>query len=196
MKKVFKIILGVFILVAFLFACLLVLGFTRRFEKNKTDLVIARINSTKITLGDVMGENLPAKPDQLLSDSTIAGFDVNNNRIRDDVELAIFEKYPNSAKIRSAMLQYAQALQLELTEVFNSETLVEVLRKRSHGQSCIDETDIDFKITDSRVKEIENIVLNTDMRKKLREGNLNYMTTYSVPAIQEECDISLSSLSN
>ena len=45
-----------------------------------------------------MGKNLPAQPDQKLNDSTIAGIDENKNGIRDDVELAIFKKYPDNAK--------------------------------------------------------------------------------------------------
>ena len=165
-------------------------------DKNKTQTAIDFINSQKINLDDVMGKNLPPKPDQMLNDSIIAGIDANNNSIRDDVELAIFEKYPDSAKIRAAELQYAQALQLELTQVFNSETLVVILRKRSHGQSCIDETDESFDITDGRVNEVEELVVNTDFRKKKQLNGLNYMTTYSIPATQQECDINLLSLRN
>ena len=53
-----------------------------------------------------MGTNLPPQPYEPENDATVAGLDKNNNGIRDDVELAIFAKYPKSAKIRAAELQY------------------------------------------------------------------------------------------
>ena len=118
MKRNIKIILSVLAVLVLIFVGFASLGFYRMYQKNKTDEIISRINNTKITINDVMGENLPPKPEQILNDSTVAGLDVNNNKIRDDVELVIFERYPNSAKIRAGMLQYAQALQLQLTEVF------------------------------------------------------------------------------
>ena len=79
------------------------------------------------------GEHLPPPPDPAQVDATIEGVDANANGIRDDVELAIFERYPDSLKIRAAELQYAMALQMYLTEVFNSETLVAVILKDEHG---------------------------------------------------------------
>ncbi len=202
MGKLFKIILWVVMIVVTVFLGFATLGFYRLDQKNKTDLAIARINSTKITLDDVMGKNLPAKPEKLLNDSTVAGFDVNNNWIRDDVELAIFEKYPNSAKIRSAELQYAQALQLELTQVFNSETLVAILEKEDYGSLCISETVIDqdiktaLELNSSRKNEIQNLVFNTEIRKEKNTDNLKkYLTTYSSKG-DIRCDIDLSSLPN
>ena len=173
----------------------LVLGFWSLNEREKTREAIERINARKITLDDVMGKNFPAKPNEEINNATVAGVDSNNNAIRDDVERAIFEKYPNSAKIRAAMLQYAQALQLELTEVFNSETLEEIFRKRNHGQSCIAQGLV-FTVTDKRIDEVESLVLNIGIRKDKQLDNLKYMTTYSVPAVEEECDISPLSLPN
>jgi hypothetical protein len=160
---------------------------------DKTQKAIDFINSKKITLEDVMGKNLPPKPDQTLNDSTIAGIDANNNYIRDDVELEIFAKYPDNPKIREAMLQYAQALQLELTQVYNSETLVAILQKRSSAQSCIDNTGskANFAIADDRIKEVEQSEINTDLRLKKQASNLEkYMTTYSTSSAQE-CDIEI-----
>lgn len=185
------------------------LGFWRQQDLKKTADAVERINSRKITLDDVMGKNLPSPPDQTVNDSTVAGIDANNNAIRDDVELEIFKRYPNSARIRAAMLQYAQALQLELTEVFNSETLVKVLQKRSYARSCIDQTGPeinlkssheeilnDMNIGDNRKKEIDNLVINIHIREKKQSDGLNYMTTYSIPSDQLDCDIKLLSLPN
>ena len=184
-------------------------GSIRINEQEKTQKTIDFINSKKITLDDVMGKNLPPKPDQALNDSTISGIDANNNYIRDDVELAIFEKYPNSAKIRSAELQYAQALQLELTQVFNSKTLVPVMQKGSYAINCIGQVGPDvslknsreeiiaaFAVTDNMQEEVKASVLNMDSRRISQSNNLKkYMIGYALlPG--EECDIELSSLPN
>lgn len=184
-----RILLAVYVLCLVFLLVTTILGFYRINDREKTQKAVDFINSKRITLFDVYGNNLPPKPDQTLNDSTIAGIDANQNFIRDDVELAIFNKYPNSAKIRAAELQYAQALQLELTQVFDSGTLEEVFRKRSHGQSCIA---IGFisSVADNRINEVENLVLNINPRKSKQLDGLKYMTTSSVPATREECDIS------
>ncbi len=189
-NKLFKIVI---VLAVVLFVGFASLGFYRKYEKNKTAEAIERINSRTITMADVMGENLPPKPDQMLNDSTIAGFDVNNNGIRDDVELAIFEKYPNSAKIRAGMLQYAQVLQLQLIEVFNSKTLIKTIQERSLAYGCLG--DVNYKDLKTNEKLIEELVLNTDLRIRARENTYEYMTTYSLTN-EENCDIDFASLPN
>jgi|SRR3989344_6775501 len=202
MNRFIKTLVIIGIIFVILFVGFASLGFYRMYQKNKTEEAISRINNTIINLDDVMGKNLPPKPDQLLNDSTVAGFDVNNNKIRDDVEITIFEKYPNSAKIRTGMLQYAQALQLQITEVFNSKTLVKTIQKEGYGSLCISEAilneDLKTALTTSnnRQKEIEDIIFNTVIRKEKHSENLKkYMTTYSSKA-GVRCDINLLSLPN
>jgi len=197
LKIILKVIFWILVVFIFLFVGLASLGFWHQAEIKKTNEAINRINNRVIDLSDVMGKNLPPKPDQALNDSTIAGIDVNNNGIRDDVELAIFEKYPNSAKIRAAELQYAQALQLELTEVFNSETLVATIKKEDSAYFCIGNS-IDNKelsLLKNKETEVESFVLNTNIRKNRKEEIFRkYMTTYSLP--KTNCDINLNSLPN
>ena len=197
MKKIFKVILVILAVLFLLFAGLVAVGFSRRFEKDKTDVAIARINSTKITLDDVMGKYLPKKPDQALNDATIEGVDANKNYIRDDVELAIFEKYPNSAKMRAAELQYAQALQLELTQVFNSESFISALKKEDSAYFCLGNSveNKDSAVLKIKEEELERLVLNVKIRENRYSENFKkYMTTYSLPNI--DCDISLDGFSN
>lgn len=207
--KICKVLLFVYILAIVLYTVSLSLGLMITNDKRKTQKTIDFITSQKITLDDVMGKNLPPKPDQTLNDSTIAGIDANENYIRDDVELAIFEKYPDSAKIRAAELQYAQALQLELTQVFNSKTLVPVMQKGGRGINCIGQVGPDVSLKDSREEiiaalavtddmqeEVKNSVLNTDLReKKYSDIYEKYMTGYA-SSQGEECDIEPSSLPN
>ncbi|MDP2648392.1 MAG: hypothetical protein Q8P19_00655, partial [bacterium] len=91
-------------------------------QKEKTADAVAFIKSRHITMADVDGQHLPPPPDPAEVDATVEGIDANQNGIRDDVELAIFKKYPNDARIRAAELQYAMTEQMYLTQVFNTET--------------------------------------------------------------------------
>jgi len=188
-----EILLSLIVIAFVVYAAVMIFDIPKKLTKDKTEEAISRIDNTKITLDDVMGKNLPPKPDQIMNDSTIAGIDSNNNVIRDDVEFAIFEKYPNSAKIRAGMFQYAQALQLELTEVFNSETLVKTIQKEGLAYRCLNM--VDNKKVDEHELEIESFVLNSDLRMKKIENIYKYMTTYSL-LNDEPCDLSLSSLPN
>jgi hypothetical protein len=196
-----KIVLSIcFILVASYLAIL----FWNMNNTNKTKESLDKINNTKLTLADVMGTNLPPAPNKDLNDFTVSGFDVNNNGIRDDVELAIFEKYPNSAKIRSGMLQYAQALQLELTEVIDTETMILALQKENSAYQCLGNIIGDTSINedadlltslDEKDKELNNYVLNTKIREeKYKSVYEEYMTSYS--SSKASCDIDYSTLPN
>ena len=104
------------------------------YDKQRTEEQVAKIHATKLTLDDVMGKNLPPDPG-IDADKTIQGIDANHNNIRDDVELAIFREYPNSAKTRAVLLQYALALQMEAVQtIVNTGTVTEVIREigRAH----------------------------------------------------------------
>jgi len=150
-------------------------------EKERTQEVVAQIHAQKLTLADVNGGNLPPQPDPALADATIEGVDANGNGIRDDVELAIFKKYPNSAKIRAAELQYAMALQMEFAYAFNSETLVNVIEEEGRGYLCI--------ANDERIQEVENWVVNTGQRKQFREDvREKYMASFGLSS-ENECDL-------
>ena len=95
-----KIILWVLAVLAIAFVAIVIIRIPYVMEKKKTDEAVVKIHSTKLTLDDVMGKNLPPSPGAG-ADKTIAGIDANNNGIRDDVELAIFATYPDSAKTRA-----------------------------------------------------------------------------------------------
>ncbi|MBC7836672.1 hypothetical protein H7X87_02735 [Acetobacteraceae bacterium] len=153
-------------------------------EKERTEEAVARIHASRLTMADVMGEHLPLPPNEEENNVTLAGIDNNQNGIRDDVELAIFAKYPSDARIRAAELQYAKELQMEFTEVFNSETLVAVIQEEDRGSLCIGDND-------QQIHEVEDAVFNTDVRRQKREEVFDkYMTSYKL-LNTEVCDISL-----
>ncbi len=175
-------------------------------EKQRTDEVVQKIHATKLTLDDVLGKNLPPDPGAE-ADKTVAGVDANGNGIRDDVELAIFKEYPNSARIRAAEMQYAMGLQMELMQVFNSKTLVAAIQESGRGYGCIFDTAPPVTLKDSnekwqerhriatkRIDEVKNLVLNTETRKRKSDEIFDkYMTSFS-SLENQDCDIELTLL--
>ncbi len=64
---------------------------------------------------EINGYKLPPEPDETLNNSTLLGIDVNDNGVRDDVEIYIIKRYskdPEFPKTKTAIaLQYAWASQ-------------------------------------------------------------------------------------
>ncbi|MEK7170012.1 MAG: hypothetical protein AAB767_01860 [Patescibacteria group bacterium] len=168
--------------------------------KERTDKQVEKIHATRLNLVDVMGKNLPPVPSN--PDSSIQGLDANTNGIRDDVELAIFKEYPNSAKTRAVLLQYALALQMEMTQTrVNTGTVVAVAQVGDKASACIGEsvprTDLQ-KFVDTVQKYsdfVESRQWNTDERLKAKKdfynGNLD-----SYSSLDESCDLDLGTLPN
>lgn len=188
-----------FILLAAYIALVIVRVF-QMFAADKTEAQVAKIHATKLELSDVMGDNLPPDPGAL-ADETLAGVDANENGIRDDVELAIFEKYPNSAKTRAVLLQYALALQMEFTQpIVNKATVTAVAEETSRGYSCIgevvprDDMDKFSQITDEYIYFIEKNHLNTEQRKSAQKEFYNdNLRSFE---LQDGCDINFEDLPN
>jgi len=177
------------------------------YRKQKTEEQVAKIHATKLTMDDVMGVNLPPDPGTE-ADKTVAGIDANKNGIRDDVELAIFEEYPNSAKTRAVLLQYALALQMELTQPFeNEKNVTEVVREESRAHSCVADTLVPRKSpesgrTNAEVKRIDSFInfvedkqFSTDERKKAKNDFYEKLRSFG-PLDEVACDIDLSKLPN
>lgn len=193
--------------------------------ERKTPEAVARIHARKVTMEMVEGKNLPPKPDERENNRTVAGVDANTNGIRDDVELAIHERHPDSPKIRAAQLQYAMALQAQLTEVFSKGTLIAAIQEGDRGWGCIKDIfplrrdglptdrptyewtqkEMDLsnqyfkeknKKDDPLVQEVKNLVVNNDFRRRVFEESYKYMTTYGGLGGKEDCDLDLESLGN
>lgn len=171
------------------------------YQKEKTDAQIAKIYATKLTMDDVMGVNLPPDPGAD-ADKTVAGIDANNNGIRDDVELAIFKEYPNSAKTRAVLLQYALVLQMDAIQPFNEvENATEVSREQSRAYDCIsqfvpkDDHQKYIEIADELNAFVDERQRNTPERKMAREKFAEQIRSYS-ESDNQVCDIDLSKLVN
>ncbi len=201
MKKAKKIILWTLGIIAAVFVSLVIVRSFHFYNLSKSEAEVAKIHATKLTLSDVLGANLPPDPGTE-ADKTIQGVDANKNGIRDDVELAIFKEYPNSAKTRAVLLQYALALQMEMTQkIVNKYTVTAVAEDGDRAYACVGEAtsrenlDKFFETTDRLREFVEKKQLNTDVRKNAQkefyQGNLD---SYSSP--REMCDLDISSLPN
>lgn len=160
----------------------------------RTKATVEAIHAQRLTMADVDGTNLPLEPDPALVDATVEGVDANENGIRDDVELAIFKKYPKDIKIRAAELQYAMELQNELKNVFNKETWKANAITENRGYQCIGETfprtnlKTYLQVTASRSNEVEELVFNSLSREERREEIEKYSTSFSLSS-GDFCDI-------
>lgn len=142
-------------------------------ERERTEETIAELATIRLTMEDVTGEKLPPPVFPEHRDTTVEGIDANKNHIRDDVEHAIFERYPDDTTTRAAQLQYAMAMQLYFTHVFNKETLDAVGLKRGRGLGCVWDLvptpwpDVDIlTLNDEQLAELQ--VLSTQQMKAQR----------------------------
>jgi hypothetical protein len=195
--RIFKILKWAFLILVGAFVVLVIVRAFHFYNLDKTNAEVAKIHATKLTLDDVMGKNLPPDPGAF-ADKTIAGIDANNNGIRDDVELAVFNTYPKSAKTRAVLLQYALALQMEVTQlILNKDTATAVAEEDSRAYNCIgkivkkDSNDIQ-KIESYR-NFIEAKQLNTEARKKEQKKFYDNIGSFE---LQSGCDIDLGLFSN
>ena len=202
MGKVLKILKWTVIVLVGLFGLLMLLRLPFFLENKKTDEQVAKIHSTKLTMDDVMGKNLPPDPGAE-ADKTVAGIDANKNGIRDDVELAIFKEYPNSAKTRAVLLQYALALQMDTIQPFeNTGNVTEVSREQSRAYDCVWQSLTDIKDYKTYIKETDKLYTfvgerqrNTLDRKTARAKFAEQIRSYG-ESDNKVCDIDLSKLLN
>ena len=199
--RIFKIITWAFLILVILYFILVGFRVKYFFDLDKTNAQVEKIHATKLTLDDVMGTNLPPNPG-VLADSTVQGIDANNNGIRDDVELAVFQKYPNFAKTRAALLQYALALQMEVIQpIFNEATVGEVANKGDRAIFCLAEivpTNGEGGVIlalEKYGKFITDKQFNTEQRKTKHKDFYSYLKSGRIDD-SESCDIDITKLQN
>jgi len=203
--KIFKILKWAFLILLGLFIILVIGRWIYLDKQAETDEQVIKIHNTKLTLDDVMGKNLPPDPG-VLADATVQGIDANNNGIRDDVELAVFKEYPNSAKTRAVLLQYALALQMEVIQpMVNTDIVIAVAQEEGRAYLCIGEIlirdDDNEKIMDNYFKEadfltefIDNRQINTKEREQYQKDFYKEIGSYN--SLDRYCDIDYLKLSN
>jgi len=199
--KILKVFKWTFFILVGAFIILIIVRIPHVLQANKTAEQVAIIHSTKLSMDDVMGKNLPPPPG-LEADKTVQGIDANKNGIRDDVELAIFKEYPKSAKTRAVLLQYALTLQMEFMQPFVNEGIVgEVANKDDRSIFCMSEI-IPYGGEDGVIEAVQrygtfvhDLQLNTGDRKTKHKEFYSYLKSGRTDELVN-CDIDLSKLSN
>ncbi|SRR5258708_5071106 len=192
-----KILKSAGLIVVGLFVVLFVVRTVHFYNLDKTALQVEKIHNTKLTMDDVLGKNLPPDPG-MDADKTIQGADANKNGIRDDVELAIFKQYPNSAKTRAVLLQYALVLQKETTvSIINADTATALGEEDSRAYDCIGtivpKSNDDIQKIESYRNWVNTKQLNTSERKNKKENLSHKVKSFK---LQYGCDIDYLNLSN
>ncbi|MBY0293904.1 hypothetical protein K2Q08_01070 [Patescibacteria group bacterium] len=169
-------------------------------KHKKTEEAVAKIQAQHITMGDVLGNNPPPVPNQAENDATLLGIDTNTNGIRDDVEL-ILSNTISTSRVRAGELQYAHALQLYLTEVFDKETWRAISIQEDRAFQClgqafraegVNEDDL-FPLMGDRVATLKGLVFNTPERKGAHERAMNFITNFGLEN-HVVCDVDTFSL--
>src|SRR3989338_8865063 len=192
-RKIVRMFVWALLILLGLYLVLVAFRVVHFFNLDKTNAQVEKIHNTKLTLNDVMRTNLPPEP--VDADETVAGIDANQNGIRDDVELAIFKEYPNSAKTRAVLLQYALVLQMQMTlPVVNKETVTATVEdNESRANVCMwslsSRSNMKKFIAD--MDKYDNFVksrqINTEQRDKYMDDFYKNLGSYS--SSNEGCDI-------
>ena len=195
--KVFKILKWIFLVLLALYLIVVVVRVFQMFGDDRTEVQVEKIHATKLQLSDVMGDNLPPDPGPE-ADKTVEGIDANENGIRDDVELAVFKEYPNSAKTRAVLLQYALVLQLEAKQPnLNKKIATAIAEKESQSYDCIGKivpvSSNDLEKIEVFRNFIEDRQINTTERKNFKTDFDNSAGSFE---LQSGCDVDLGLLLN
>jgi hypothetical protein len=195
--KIFKIFMWAFLVLLGLFVILVIVRAFHFYNLDKTNAQVGKIHATKLQLSDVMGDNLPPDPG-VDADKTVAGVDANQNGIRDDVELAVFKEYPNSAKTRAVLLQYALVLQMQMTlPIINKEIATAISEADSRAFDCIGQIvtrgNGDIQKIESYRKFVEDKQLDLIERKNIKDDFDRNSGSFE---LQSGCDINLTTLLN
>lgn len=220
MKKIkisFHVFIRLFILLLIcLFVTLLIIGIIRHSKIKKIEDQILDIHSKGISIVDVIGQDISNLKN--IDNTTLVGIDINKNGVRDDVEVEIFNKYPNSQKARATLLQYALSLQMELSQPFlNREIVMKIINEQNRADTCIadvlvprrdEESPRDFEDLD-KIESYKTFIkekqFNTDERKNANSQFYDYLDKLDDVDVyiknmlndkENNCDIDMSILEN
>lgn len=105
---------------------------------------------------------LPPDPGEA-GKATLAGIDSNNDGVRDDIERYIALTYPDSAKTRAALTQYAKVMQGAILDASSKELSLKHADEHEKASECM-ESALGFDTYSNTRKDLKPIILNTDAR--------------------------------
>jgi hypothetical protein len=125
-------------------------------------------NTLHVTIyREVNGHRLPPEPDEELNNKMVLGIDSNNNGVRDDVEIWIFETYDHPI-VQAVAMQNARAFQIILVEPEKARETVRFMHNQTDCQSFYTYQDPRKLIPrgKSLYKESRPFILNTRARNR------------------------------
>jgi hypothetical protein len=76
-------------------------------------------------------------PIKIIIEESIAGKDLDQNGVRDDIQEYIMSAYPESQKVQAALIQNAKALQIGLINADNREASITIGDQRVRAVGCL-----------------------------------------------------------
>lgn len=120
---------------------------------------------------------LPPQPG-LHNDSTLEGIDSNNNNVRDDVEIFIWENITQDYKLYMAYLKFAETSCEKLKYENDIEKLKFYNIQENNDLSCINFYENE-RVISSRVESVYKKVYNSPQRKKAIKSISNKYNSYA-----------------
>ncbi|SFV89687.1 hypothetical protein MNB_SUP05-SYMBIONT-5-392 [hydrothermal vent metagenome] len=137
--------------------------------------------------------NLPPDPGKA-GKLTIEGIDSDNDGVRDDVQIAIYERHPNAPEKRAALEQQAKAYQKALIagEAGDTAEIFRVTKEMDRAQYCILEMNGGIQNSQAReeTRAMDMKILNTDARNNadMKYNQALSGNFFSVETIKNPCD--------
>lgn len=142
------------------------------------------------------GSDTANSPSPSAESATVAGVDADQDGIRDDVNRYIATTYPNSAKSRSALMQYSKGVQRSFVNVSTPGQAAALEPQLLRAGACVTA----IMGSASAITEIDVRMANTPARVKARSDYEGYLEgkVFTIPAGDPAtlCDVNPASLSN
>lgn len=134
------------------------------------------------------GNSLPPDPGAA-GKVTLAGIDSDNDGVRDDIQIAIYDRYPNNIQIQNALKQSAKTLQNTLIVGANSGSAEQTADTVTRARHCIKS----LVGSQNQMEEIDFIVLQLINTKERSDAFTDFNasmhgTVYTVVTIPNPCD--------
>lgn len=149
-----------------------------------------------ITISACSGSGNSNSPSSSQEAATVAGVDANHDGVRDDVDRYISATYPNSAKTRSALMQYAKGVQTSFVNVSTASQAAAHESQMLRAGACLTAT----MGSAAAISEIDARMANTPDRVKARSTYEGYLEgkVFTIPSGDPAtlCDVNPATLPN
>ena len=212
-RRVWRGIKVLFVIFVLAFAALVVYRMPIVEEREHRHELDAKYARSLLGILDVEGKNLPPVPDPESAKATVLGIDANKNRIRDDIELAIFEELPIVAttsstggaaygdanfRLRAAELKYVKSIEFMLREVTDQDSYKIAMQQAHYAKMCILSTfllmhDYDAEqatvAADNVLRALPLLVFDTEERLVALGEKTKFTAPVATSTKEWQCDI-------